>query len=133
MGAVVAMGDWFDWLLEGIKSIINGLIEKISSFFQSIIDYLSSLWEILWVFLSQQFIAFKDWLWALLPPAMPVIDDFASDAIEIWDIFIPYIRILDYFIHLPVAGIIFGIILLVEASLLIIKIYLFIKRLIPLA
>lgn len=127
------MDDLFEWLATQFWGMIEWLANTISSFFSVLVGTLQSLIRNAWNWLGAQFDAFLSLLAEILPLADPNIENLATTAINGWEKFEGYVQLMGYFVHFPTLYFVVSFILLVEGILLVIQIYLFIKRLVPMA
>jgi hypothetical protein len=122
-----------EWLGEKIQRLFEWIAHQIGQFFDNLIEFLKGIatWISIWI--SLQWAAMIAWILSLLPPASPTIDNLFGVAGVIWENFWKYIQLAGYFIHFPTLIVVISIILVGETTFLIIQVYLFIKRLIPMA
>jgi hypothetical protein len=122
-----------EWLGERIQQSIEWLSQQLKGFIDGIVAAVQGIWTALTTWIALQWQAMIAWVVSVLPPSNPAIDAFFSLALDIWAFFWEYILLAGYFLHFPTFAAVLGIILAGESVLLIIQMYLFIKRLIPVA
>jgi hypothetical protein len=123
----------FEWLGERIQKSIEWLSQQLKLFIDGIIDAVLGIWNALSAWVAAQWQTMVAWIVSILPPANPIIDNFIDRIVGIWQDFWSFIQLTGYFMHFPTLVAVLTIIISVEVVLIGIQIYLFIKRLIPVA
>ncbi len=123
----------WEWLGERFQRSIEWLNQQLKAFFDMIVQTIQGIWNALTAWIAEQWNTMVAWIVSILPPANPAIDQFIDRIVEIWGGFWSYIQLAGYFMHFPTFVAVLAIIISVELVLIVIQIYLFIKRLIPVA
>lgn len=121
------------WLGDRFQRIIEWLSQQIGNFIDNVIATVKGIGAWIGAWIAAQWQVMVSWVVSVLPPANPTVDEFITRAYGIWDIFWSYIILAGYFMHFPTFVAVIGIILAGETVLFVVQVYLFIKRLIPVA
>ncbi len=110
-----------------------GIGKWLGELIQRAIDAIKGIWAALWDWIAAKGDLMAAWLVNILPPGDPFVDALIDQGESIWEFFFKFIHPAGYFIHFPTLSIMLVIIFSVEGPLFLIQVYLFVKRLIPVA